>query len=97
MDARFRKAVTEFVAEVRASRAGKALHRLPDWALLLLVWLVGPLVVFAILLAAVGWLDDFLDRSPWSILATALALGVGSAAGGLLGFSHRQKQRASDR
>lgn len=97
MYSKLRIVVVEFVADVRASRGGMALRGLPDWALLTLLWVVGPVVVFSVLLAVVGWLDDFLDRSFWSILATALAVAVGRAAGGLIGFSHRQKQRAGDR
>lgn len=75
MRSKLRIIVVEFVADVRASRGGKALRGLPDWALLTLLWVVGPVVVFGVLLAIVGWLDEFLDGSFRSILATALAVG----------------------
>ena len=77
---RIRVALGQLVAEARSGPGSRVSRKLPDWMILLIV-AAGPVLVFGVLLAGVGRLDEFLELPALTILGVPAAIVVGTAVG----------------
>ena len=62
----------------------------------LLIVAAGPVLVFGVLLAGVGRLDEFLESPALTILGVPAGIVVGTAVGGFIGLSHAKRRRSHD-
>ena len=89
--ARIRDVLDQLVAEARRGPGSRVLRKLPDWMILLIV-AVGPILVFGVLLAAFGRLDEFFELPALTILGALAAIVVGTVVGGFIGLSDAKRR-----
>lgn len=96
LGAGIRSGLDQLVVDARIGPGSRMFTKLPRWFLILLTLVIGPVVVFGVLLAGLGHLDDRLRLPSSSIPGVLLAVVAGSAVGGLFALRHRGR-RSDDR